>query len=323
MQARRASHCDPDPMTTPVEASLPRTTEQRLRRAADPLVLALVVAQAVRIVAAVASALTDIARNDSGLPPGLGSRANLGVRLSDFGQAGTETGALILLLALALLWMSAPPVRETGGRTADRWRSHAFLVGWLLFLTALSALLLLAGALVELPDQDFFPAAHVIYIAGLAGATLVMCAAGIYVSRALLSSVDRAAADDDVTAPAAVFAIDRRNGDVLAWPSMRRAVEEAPVYGVDDDEYEFFLDDGTVLSAGLVEDRVQLTATGVERYDHLLSALQDYATRRGLVIDEDDVSEPLAYVDPVDRDHWLEMWPGWLRWIGRFVRPPR
>ena len=34
---------------------------------------------------------------------------------------------------------------------------------------------------------------------------------------------------------AAVFAVDRRNGEVLAWPSRQAAREQAPVYGVEDD----------------------------------------------------------------------------------------
>jgi hypothetical protein len=313
-------------VTTPAEAATPRAVEQRLRRAAEPLVLALLAAAGVRIVAAVGSTLADLARNDLGLPPGIGTRVSLGVRLGEFGQAGDEVGALLLLLAVALLWLSALAAAGADARGVARWRRDTVLAVWLLALTALSSVLLLVGALVELPGQDFFPAAHLVYVAGVAVATLVMCAGGIYVSRGLRFSVDSVGAgggNDDVAAPAAVFAIDRRNGDVLAWSSMRRAIEEAPVYGVDDDEYEFFLDDGTVLAAGVVDERVQLTPTQVDRFDHLLAALQDYAGRRGLAVDDDERDEPLAYVDVVDRDRWLEMWPGWLRWMGRFVRPAR
>jgi hypothetical protein len=120
-----------------------------------------------------------------------------------------------------------------------------------------------------------------------------------------------------------VFAVDRRNGDVLAWSSMTKAVMEAPVFGVEDNEYEFFLDDGTVLSAGIVDDRVRFTPSDVERADDLIAALRAYAERTGIAVDEGEADEPLAYVDTISRDHWLDMWPAWLRWIGRVVRPPR
>ena len=60
-----------------------------------------------------------------------------------------------------------------------------------------------------------------------------------------------------------------------------------------------------------VNREVHLQPTPDERPDELLRLLTAYAERRGLTIDEPD--EPLAYVDPISRDHYLEMWPGWLR----------
>ena len=104
---------------------------------------------------------------------------------------------------------------------------------------------------------------------------------------------------------------------ISAWPSAR---ENAPLYGVEDDEYEWFLDDGGVLRATATGRVVSFSPTGEERPDDLLRHLKEYALRRGIVIDDEDANEPLAYVDPIAREHYLEMWPGWLRWLGRLAR---
>src|SRR4029079_12691706 len=76
----------------------------------------------------------------------------------------------------------------------------------------------------------------------------------LYVLRGVDATVGAAAADAEASdgegePSAAVFAVDRRTGDVLAWPSWRAAVENAPLYGVEDEEYDWFLDDGAVLRA--------------------------------------------------------------------------
>ena len=193
----------------------------------------------------------------------------------------------------------------------------------LLVLTGLSSVLLAAGYLWSVADATFFPVGQVVHLAGFALVSALAMGGALFVVRgmdSMRSAPDRGATDVDDEEGAAVFAVDRRTGAVLAWPSMREAAANAPLYGVEDDEYEWFLDDGVVLAASAVGQDVTFVATSDARPDDLLRHLKEHASRRGLTIDDEEADEPLAYVDPIMRDNYLELWPHWMRPIGRFFR---
>jgi len=274
------------------------------------------VVQAAQIVVAVISGIAATAQHFPGNGFGPGPGQSGAERLLEFAGAGDGFGALLMLLATVLLWLVALLPRR------DRpWGGDYAATSWLLVLTGISATLLAAGYVWAAAGADFFPTGQevrfvgssVIYAAAMAGALFVL--RGVNAAVTERATVD----EDDDEAGAAVFAVDRKTGAVLAWTSRAEARDKAPLYGVEDDEYEWFLDDGAVLVAAANGRDVTFTPTGEERPDDLLGHLKEYALRRGIVVDDEDTDEPLAYVDPIIRDHYLDLWPGWLRWFGRLT----
>jgi hypothetical protein len=292
-----------------------------VRRAVVPLLRIVLAAQAVRLVVAVVAGIAASTQHAPGADFGPGPLESGAQRLTDFADAGDGFGVLFMLLAVLLLWATASVATLPEQRRA--WRTDRVVTSWLLVLTALSSVLLAIGYAWAATGADFFPVAQEVRLVGSAGIWAVVLAAVVYVTRGMTVSppvADPGDAADPDDAPAAVFAVDRATGDVLAWPSRADARDKAPLYGVEDDEFEWFLDDGTVLLATAQGRDVAFTSAGDERPDDLLRHLKDYATRRGLVADDDDEDEPLAYVEPIAREHHLAMWPGWLRWLGRLTR---
>jgi len=301
-------------MTTPP----PRSA----RRAAVPLLRIVLAVQALRIVVAVISGIVAGTEHFPGADFGVGPRESGAERLLQFASAGDGEGAILIALAAVLLWLVAMLPRSERS-----WRGDYIATGSLVVLTGLSSVLAAVGYLWLASDQQFFPGSQEVQLVGLAIVYAATSAALLYVLRGVDATVaatavpgDAEASDGDDEPSAAVFAVDRRTGDVLAWPSWRAAVENAPLYGVEDDEYDWFLDDGAVLRATAQGRDVSFTPTGEERPDDLVRHLKEYAARRGLSVDEEEADEPLAYVDLIARDHYLEMWPGWLRWLGRLFR---
>ena len=286
---------------------------QGRRDAGDLLVITLLATQAVRLVAAVVGGVAAASDHTPFSPDGF----HTGYVLSTFGSAGDGTGVVVLGLAGVVLW--ARTVGRTSPASVHWWRQRD-LSTVLLGFTALSALVEGVGLLMQASATgDAWR--RVIVPVGFEIAYLLAAVGAIATLRRLDAdeTASTGVADGVVDEPgAAVFAVDRKTGVVLAWPSVGEARAKAPLYGVEDDEYDWFLDDGVVLAASAAGSHVRLVPTPDARPDELLARLTAYAERRGLAVDEPD--EPLAYVDPIIRDHYLEMWPGWLRWIGRLTR---
>lgn len=289
--------------------------EDRLHRVARPIVLVLLTAQALRLLTSVVAGITSLKES---APDGIPFYST-GQKVAAFGGAGDGVGVLLLAVAVVVLWLSLQ-------QWDSRWTRQAEVAVWLLVLTVADVVVHAIGVSIEITEVSQVRLwGQLVGFIGFDLAYVVLAVGCVYVLRGLSYVADDAAllGLDDTDSLAAVFAVDRRNGDVLAWSSMASAVAEAPVFGVEDNEYEFFLDDGTVLSAGIVDDRVQFTPTDVERTDDLVAALRAYAERTGIDVDPAEADEPLSYVDPISRDHWLDNWPAWLRWIARIARPPR
>jgi hypothetical protein len=274
--------------------------------------------QALRIVVAVISGVVASREHFPGADFGGGPGESGADRLLQFAAAGDGEGAILMVLAAVLLWLVAMLPRSERS-----WRGDYAATSALLVLTAASCVLSAAGYLWAASEQEYFPVSREVQLVGFAIVYTVTVAAVLYVVRGVNTSVSTTAVapeDDGDEAGAAVFAVDRKTGVVLAWASRAEAQEKAPLYGVEDDEYEWYLDDGVVLQATADGRDVSFAPAGEERPDELLQHLKDYAQRRGIIIDEAEADEPLAYVDPIARDHYLEMWPGWLRWLGRLAR---
>jgi hypothetical protein len=274
--------------------------------------------QALRIVVAVISGVVASREHLPGADFGAIPGESGADRLLQFAAAGDGEGAILMVLAAVLLWLVAMLPRSERS-----WRGDYAATSALLVLTAVSCVLSAAGYLWAASEQEYFPVSREVQLVGFAIVYAVLTAALLYVARGVNGSVSSNPVppdENDDEAGAAVFAVDRKTGAVLAWASRAEAREKAPLYGIEDDEYEWYLDDGVVLQATADGRDVAFTPNGEERPDQLLQHLKDHAARRGLVIDEDEADEPLAYVDPIARDHYLEMWPGWLRWLGRLSR---
>jgi hypothetical protein len=281
------------------------------RDAGDLLVSALLLAQALRLVASVVGGFTTVGQREDFAP----GRLRVGEVLSAFGSAGDGVAVALLAVATAVLWWRATTPGQPY-RTGQR-----DVLVWLLALTALGALVEAVGASIETSISGIgvrlvslvgFEAAYVVAALGAIGAVRRLSPAP--------SDAQVVAEEIGGEAGAAVFAVDRKTGAVLAWPSVSEAIEKAPLYSVQDDEYEWFLDDGVVLAASALGRDVTLVATPEERPDDLLHHLKEHALRRSLDLDDKEADEPLAYVDPIMRDNYLEMWPGWLRPLGRLFR---
>ena len=223
--------------------------ERGVRSAAIPLLRIVLAVQALRLLITVASGIAASVQRPPGDGFGVGPLESGAQRLIDFGGAGGDVGAVFMLVAVVLLWATA------GRANSTAWPVNYAATSWLLVLTGLSSVLLAAGYLWSVADATFFPVGQVVHLAGFALVSALAMGGALFVVRgmdSMRSAPDRGATEVDDEEGAAVFAVDRRTGAVLAWPSMREAAANAPLYGVEDDEYEWFLDDGVVLAASAV-----------------------------------------------------------------------
>jgi hypothetical protein len=299
-------------MTTPPQRSA--------RRAVVPLLRIVVAAQALRIVVAVIGGLVANREHLPGPDFGVHPAENGAEQLLQFASAGDGEGAILMVLGAVLLWLVAMLPRSE--RT---WHGDFIATSVLLGLTSVSCVLTAVAYIWFASEPVGFPTSQEVQLVGFSIVYAALTAAMLYVVRGIHATVTSTAVDsgdeeNDDEEGAAVFAVDRKTGAVLVWSSQAEARAKAPLFGIEDDEYEWFLDDGVMLVAAANGQDVSFTPTGEERPEDLLRHLKDYVERRGLRIDEEEADEPLAYVDPIARDHYLEMWPGWLRWLGRLTR---
>lgn len=272
--------------------------------------LILVVAVGVRIGAAVVAGFVEWNDPESAFA-GTG-RARAYDVLSTFGAAGDGTGVVLLLAAAVLVWFAA---RLDDGRAPTLWP----VLGWLFAGTAALAVMqgIGSGLVYTLPPGH--QTARLIETEGFALATVLICVCGVVVVQRLGRIIDdRVLAYDDLDA--FVFAVDRKSGEVRAFLSPHEASRRMHLYSVEDDEFAFYTDEGVVLEATVVDDRIVLRPTERQHPAELLESLKEFANRRGIKVDEDDADDATAYALPISRWHWLEMWPPWMRPIGMLFR---
>jgi hypothetical protein len=283
--------------------------EPREERLVRLLAILLVSGAAVRLLAAIVAGFLDW-YNGSGpfLPSG---RARAYDVLTTFGAGGDGAGVVLAIIAALVVWWlcrRADPLAATL-RTS---------VCWVLGITAVLAICQAVGIGLFLsldPNRQTF---RIVLSSGFALAALLIAGGAIVLTRRFGALVDERLAADDIDA--FVFAVDRHTGDARAFYSVRDAVRRMHIYSVEENEFDYYTDEGVVLRASVVDDRIELQPTDEERSDELVEKLKDFANRRGLTIDEADADDPTAYVDPVNRWQWLDMWPPWMRPLGYVFR---
>ena len=231
--------------------------------------------------------------------------------LTTFGQGGDGAGVVLAVIAALVVWR----VSRGGDPLAPTLQLSAC---WVLGVTAVLAILEAIGVGLIFSVDPNTQTSRIVVDAGFALAALVIAGGAIALTRQYGLLLDRRLATEDVDA--FVFAVDRHTIDVRAFFSVRDAVRRMHLYTVEDEEFDFYTDEGEVLRASVVDDRIELQPTGEERLDELLARLKDFVLRRGIRVDEEDVDDPTAYVDPINKWQWLENWPPWMRPLGYIFR---
>jgi TRAP-type C4-dicarboxylate transport system permease small subunit len=241
------------------------------------------------------------------------SRLRAGDVLVTFGTAGDGAGILLAVVAAAAVWWCL----RVGAAGAGRLRSA---VAWSFGIVVALAVLSAVG--VGLLESFGSQASRTLLASGFALAYAVVAVGCVVLLRQYDAAINELAFEHDVPdVDAFVFAVDRRSGDVRAFLSARQAVRGMHVYWVEDDEFDFYTDEGLVLDASVADERIVLRPTETVRLDELLVRLGEFVARRGIDVDAADADDPAAYAVPIARWQGLEMWPPWLRPLGRLFQP--
>ena len=280
--------------------------DARLARAVATLLL---VATGIRSLTSIIAGF--VAWNRAGYEP---SRLRAGDVLLKFGSAGDGVSILLVTAAAAAVWWCL----RTGDSAAP---ALHLAVNGAFGLVAVLAVIYAVGA------GLFFPFIGVtsdsVVGIGDALAYIVIAIGSIGLLWRYDVAINESAFEDDPDIDAFVFAVDRKTGDVRAFLSAQQAVRGMHAVWVEDDEFAFYTDEGLVLDASVVDDRVVFHPTETDRADELLTQLNEFVTRRGIKVDPSDADDPAAYAVPIARWRGLEMWPPWLRPLGLLFQPRR
>src|SRR3954452_10900019 len=290
-----------------VRRKVPRVPVTEHDRQAGRLALGALLATAVvRILVAVIAGFIAIGQHDDF---GVG-RQHLGEVLNVFGTAGDSIEALIAVAAAALVWWLSRQSAVSRG-----------VVSALRAIVVVTVLMVVARASAFLVIDVGHLGYQLTVVIGLAVADLLLCA-GILLVLGRLREVDLDPMESDDLEPDQIepllFAVDRGNGEMFAFFSFAQARRTISGYSIEEDEYAFYTDEGHVVLASTDGFAVHFTPTPEERREDLMQALRHFAQARNLTVQ--DPQDPTSYAVPISDWQWLELWPGWLRPIGRLVR---
>ena len=263
---------------------------------------ALLLGATIRLVAAVIAGLIVLVDHDEANV----GRQHVGEVLNTLGVAGDGIGALLVAITAGAVW--ALSRHAAVSRPTVAWTRAIALV------TALMTVSSAVGVLV------LFDGNHVAYqlavIIGFAVAYLVICLGSLLVlSR--IGDVDVDQQDSGELEPL-LFAVDRGSGEVFAFFTFAQARRTISSYSVEENEYDFFTDEGRVVHAAAHDLVTQFTPTDEYRREDLMRALRAFARAKGLVVE--DPQDLTSYAVPIADWQWLELWPGWMRPLGKLVR---
>jgi hypothetical protein len=287
-----------------IRRRVPRVPATELDRRVGRIALgALLGAATIRILAAVIAGFITLGQHDE-LNIG---RLHAGVVLNAFGASGDGIGALLVAAIVAVTWGLSR--RAPVSRTA---------VTWVRVVATITALMTVASAAAVLVlDADANQSANQLtLVIGFSVAYLLVCLGGLLVLSEV-HHVDSDVLDPDHLEPL-LFAVDRGNGEVFAFFSFAEARRTISIYSIEEDEYVFYTDEGMVVNASAADGVTHFTVTTEDRREDLMRALRQFALAKALTAEEP--GEPTSYAVPIADWQWLELWPGWLRPIGRLVR---
>jgi hypothetical protein len=212
-----------------------------------------------------------------------------GIVLEAFGAAA---GSMALLGAVALGLVLIR--RLAGGHESS---SALGLLDGIFVLTLISAVVQGIGMVMLANDRSaaaIDTAAQVLSPVGY-----FVLAAGGSLAVVRLRNADARAASERAAFDTTVFAVDRSTGNVFVYLSVGEAERKMSVYSVEDDEFDFYADDGGVLTARVVDNRTVIEAGTDNRRAELLAALRAFVQRRGIDI---GAALPSDWDDEVDSE---------------------
>jgi len=264
---------------------------------------ALLLGATIRVIAAVIAGFIALGRHNE-LTVG---RLHAGEVLDAFGAAGDGIGALLAAAAVAAVWGLSR--RGAVTRASVVWTRAVVLATAVMTIANAAAVLVLDIDNNQIPFQ-------LTLVVGFSVAYLVISLAGLLVlSR--LRDIDVDQLDPDELEPL-LFAVDRGNGEVFAFFSFAQARRAISSASVEENEFDFFTDDGRVVTASAEDLLIRFTPTDEDRSDDLMRSLREFARAKDLTIEEPQ--DPTSYAVPISDWQWLELWPGWMRPLGRLVR---
>lgn len=274
--------------------------DRRLGRLA---LVALLLAATIRIIAAVIAGFITLGQHDE-LSVG---RLHVGTVLDAFGAAGDGIGALLAAAAVTLVW----GLSRQGAVT----HSNVTWTRAVVLMTAAMTVVNAVAVTVLNTDDNQVPYQVTLAI-GFSVAYLVVCLGALLVLSGL-RDMDVVDPDPDEVEPL-LFAVDRGNGEVFAFFSFAQARRAISSYSVEENEYTFYTDEGLLVNASAQDMMTRFESTEEDRRDDLMQALRQFAQTNELTVEEPQ--DPTSYAVPIADWQWLELWPGWLRPIGRVVR---
>ena len=264
---------------------------------------ALLVGATIRIVAAVIGGFIALGQhNDFNV-----GRLHVGEVLNAFGTAGDGIGALLAAAVVAAVW--ALSRHGAVSRASTMWARVVVTVTAVLTVVS-------AASVVVLDDDNRGVSYQLTIVIGFAVGYLVICLGGLLVLSGL-RDVDADPLGPDELEPL-LFAVDRGNGEVFAFFSFAQARRTISSYSVEENEYAFYTDEGRVVVASAHDLVTRFAPTEEDRREDLMRALREFAVAKELTIE--DPQDPTSYAVPIADWQWLELWPGWMRPIGRLVR---
>ena len=264
-------------------------------------VLTLLGAASVRLVASVIAGFISLGQHNDVFDS---ARVHASGVLTAFGAAGDSVEVLLAGAAVAVLWW----LSRHGAATAIGAARAVLLVTMLLIAARATGYLL-----IELDNPRGSAESAVVLGFALADA---LVAGGALLG---LRRVGDVAVDGPPDQPEPLlFAVDRASGEVFAFLSFAQARRTISVYSIEENEYAFYTDEGDLVEATAGETGVTFTPTSDNRREQLMQSLRRFAQAHALSVEEP--AEPTSYAVPIADWQWLELWPGWLRPIGRVVR---
>jgi hypothetical protein len=120
----------------------------------------------------------------------------------------------------------------------------------------------------------------------------------------------------------AVFIFE--GNDLQVHPSLQRAADAVEPIDVENGEFDFFAEDGTVLVGETPpEGRVVLRPTPERRPDELRERLRRYLSHPGVALDQSLADDPIALAQAVLDREWEQRWFKWFPWLDRRLHGDR